>query len=87
MNFSFELGHNSLNTEEPIQGFWYQFECPTYEWNDSIVVKYKIQRSSSLSWAIIHCSEKKMSNAREKSFSNWVVFQVCLAWTQSDKKQ
>ena len=33
---------------------------------------------------IIHCSEKKMSNAREKSFSNWVVFQ---AFGKSDKKQ
>ena len=43
---------------------------------------HKIQSSFLLilvlSWAIIHCSEKKMSNAREKSFSNWVVFQVCL---------
>ena len=41
---------------------------------------HKIQSSFLLilvlSWAIIHCSEKKMSNTREKSFSNWVVFQV-----------
>ena len=45
VNFSFELGHNSLNPEEPIQGLKYQFECSTYEWNDSKVKKYKIQRS------------------------------------------